>query len=106
MVELKAKLLSKRTKTNPVVKIVSFDICDPFIVEYRRVTELAYGKLNNLSQIFCDGGRSLFARLTACTGANPKLIYQFYEFRYLDLIYSDSNLTELSYFPKEMKNVL
>jgi len=88
-----------------MLKTVSFDIYDPFIVEYRRVTELTYGKLNNLSQIFCNGGRSLLARMTACTGANPELIYRFYEFEYLDLFYSGRNLTKLSYFPKEMKNV-
>jgi len=58
MLELKAKLLSKRTKPGPTVKTVSFDICDPFIAEYRRITELAYGKLNNLSQIFYSGGQS------------------------------------------------
>jgi len=106
MLELKAKLLSKRTKPSPTVKAVSFDICDPFIAEYRRITEFAYGKLNNLSQIFYSGGRSLFARLTACIGANPKLIYRFYEFRYLDIVYPDINLTELFYFPPEMKSTL
>jgi len=59
MLELKAKLLSKRTKPNPAVKTVSFDICDPFIAEYRRVTELAYRKLKSLSNIFYSGGRSI-----------------------------------------------
>jgi len=44
--------------------------------------------------------------LTACTGANPELIYQFYAFRYLDVVYPDKNLTELSYFPPEMKSIL
>ena len=34
MLGLKAKLLSKRTKSNPVVKTVSFDICDPFVAKY------------------------------------------------------------------------
>ena len=56
-----------------MAKTLSFDLCDPFISEYRRVTKLAYGKLNNLSQIFYSGGRSLFATLTACAGANPEL---------------------------------
>jgi len=65
MLEFKAKLLSKKNKTSPMVKTVSFDICDPFVAEYRRITELAYGKLNNLSNIFYNGGQSLFA--TACT---------------------------------------
>jgi len=46
MLELKAKLLSNRTKISPTVKTVSFDICDPFIAKYQRITELAYGKLN------------------------------------------------------------
>jgi len=44
--------------------------------------------------------------LTACTGANPELIYRFYEFGYLDVVYPDKNLTELSYFPPEMKSTL
>ena len=48
----------------------------------------------------------MFARLTACTRANPELIYRFYEFRYLDIVYPDKNLTELSYFPLEMKSAL
>lgn len=106
MLELKAKLLSKRTKPSPAAKTVSFDICDPFIAEYRNLTELAYGKLNNLSNFFYSGGRSLFARLTACTGANPELIHRFYEFGYLDMVYPDKNLTELSYFSLEMKSAL
>ena len=75
MLELKAKFLSKQTKPNPVVKTISFDICDPFVVKYRRIIEIAYKKLKNLSQIFFNGGRSLFARLTARTGANLELIY-------------------------------
>jgi len=106
MLELKAKLLFKRTKISPAVKTVSFNICDPFIAEYRRIPELAYGKLNNLSNIFYSGGRSLFAELTACTGANPELIYWFYEFGYLDIVYLDKNLIELSYFLPEMKSAL
>jgi len=106
MLKLKAKLLSKRTKSSPTVKTVYFDVCVPFIAEYRRITELAYGKLNNLSNIFYSGGRSLFARLTVCTGANPELIYRFYEFGYLDIICPDKKLTELSYFPQEMKSAL
>jgi len=61
MLELTAKLLSKPYKPNLAVKTIYFDICDPFIAEYRRVTELAYGKLKNLSQIFNSGERSLFA---------------------------------------------
>ena len=76
------------------------------MAEYRRVTELAYRKLKNLSNIFCSGGRSLFTRLTACTRVNLKLIHQLYEFRYLDHVDPDKNLTELSYFPQEMKNIL
>jgi len=44
--------------------------------------------------------------LTTYTGANPELIHQFYEFGYLDLIYRDKNLTEFSYFPQEVKNIL
>ena len=48
----------------------------------------------------------LFVRLIAYIGANPELIHQFYEFGCLDLVYPDKNLTELSYFPQEMKNVL
>jgi len=80
------------------VKTVSFDICDPFITEYRRIIELACEKLNNLSNIFYSGGRSLFPRLAACTGASPELIYRFYELGYVDIVYSDKNLTELSYF--------
>jgi len=63
MLKLNAKLLSKRTKPNPAVKTVSFDICDPFIIEYRKIIELAYRKLKNLSHIFYKGGRSMFARL-------------------------------------------
>ena len=63
MLEVQAKFLSKRIKTNPVVKTISFDICDPLIAEYRRVTEFAYRKLKNLSQIFYNSGLSLFARL-------------------------------------------
>jgi len=63
MLELKAKLLSKNTKTTPTIKTVSFDICNPFIAKYGRIIELAYVKLNNLSNIFYSGGRSLFARL-------------------------------------------
>ena len=106
MLEVKAKLLSKWTKTIPAVKAISFEICDPFIAEYWRITELAYGKLKNLSQIFYSGGCSLFARMTACIGANPKLMHQFYEFGYLDLVYLDKSLTKLFYFPQEMKNVL
>jgi len=43
--------------------------------------------------------------LTACTGANHEFIHQFYEFRYLDLVYPDKNITTLFYFPQEMKNV-
>jgi len=31
MLELKVKLLSKRIEPNPVVKMVSFDICDPLL---------------------------------------------------------------------------
>ena len=61
MLELKAKLLSKRTNSSSLVKTVSFHVCDPFIAECRRITELAYGKLNNLSNIFYSGGRSLLA---------------------------------------------
>ena len=106
MLELKIKLLSTRTKPNPAIKIVSFDICDPFLVECQRITELAYEKLKNLSHIFYSGGRSLFARLTSCTGVNPELICQFYEFGYLGVVYLDKNLTELPYFLQEMKNVL
>ena len=55
---------------------------------------------------FYSGGKSLFARLTACTGANPEIIYQFYEFGYLDLVCSDFELTELSKFPTEIIYVL
>ena len=106
MLELKAKLLAKRTRPGSMARTVTFDLCDPFISEYRRITELAYGKLNTLSQIFYSGGRSLFARLTACPGANPELIYHFYSFGYLDIVYPDKNLTELSYFPVEMKSIL
>ena len=40
----------------------------------------------------------MFARLTACTGANPELICRFYEFGYLDIVYPDKNLTELILF--------
>jgi len=106
MLELKIKLLSTRTKPNPAIKIVSFDICDPFLVECQRITELAYEKLKNLSHIFYSGGRSLFAGLTAYTGANSELVYQFYKFEYLDIIYPDKNITELFYFRHEMENVL
>ena len=89
MIELKAKLLSKRSKTSLAVKTISLDICDPFIAEYRRISKLACGKRNNLSNIFYSGGLSLFARLTASKGANPELIYRFHEFGYLDIIYPD-----------------
>ena len=44
--------------------------------------------------------------MTTCTVANPELIHEFYEFQNLDLVYLDKNLTELSYFPQEIKNVL
>jgi len=51
-------------------------------------------------------GNLLFARLTAYTGINSKLIYRFYEFGYLDIVYPDNNLTELSYFPSKMKSAI
>jgi len=76
------------------------------LAESRKIIELVYGKLKNLSHIFYSDGPSPFARLTACTGANLELVHQFYEFGYLDLVYFDKNLTELSYFPQKMKNVL
>jgi len=106
MLELKAKLLSKRTKSSLAVKTISFDVCDPFIAEYRRITELAYEKHNNLSNIFYSSGQSLFARLTTYTRANLELIYQLYEFGYLDIVYPDKNLIELYYFPPYMKSAL
>ena len=106
MLELKARVSSKRIKSNPAIKTVSFDICDPCVAEYGRITELAHRKLKNLSHIFYSSGRSLFVRLTICTGANSELIHQLYKFRYLILVYLDKNLTKVSYFPQEMKNVL
>ena len=54
----------------------------------------------------CNSRRSLFARLIVCTRANPEFIYRFYEFEYLDIVYPNKNLTELSYFPPEMKSAL
>ena len=101
MLELKAKLLFKRTIQT--TKAVPFDICDPFITKYWRITALTYWKLKYLSHIFYSGGKSLLAQITIYTGANPDLIHQFYEYGYLNLVYLDSNLTELSKFPKEMK---
>ena len=70
------------------------------------MTELVYGKRNNLSHIFYSGRWSLFARLIACIRANPELIHQFNELDILILFIWTKNLTELSYFPLEMKDVL
>jgi len=54
--KLMAKLLYKQTIPNPVVKSVSFDICDPLLAKYQRIIELTYRKLKNLSHIFYSGG--------------------------------------------------
>ena len=42
MLELRAKLLSKRTIADPAFRTVSFDICNSFFADYRKVTEFAY----------------------------------------------------------------
>jgi len=44
--------------------------------------------------------------LIACIRANPELIHQFNELDILILFIWTKNLTELSYFPLEMKDVL
>ena len=56
--------------------------------------------------MFYSGEKSLFARLTACTWAKPATIYQFYEFGYIDLIYPDHKLIELSHFRTEIIKTL
>ena len=108
MQELKAKLLSKRTttQTSQAKKFVTFDIYDPFITRYYGTTQLVYWKLHEALQIFYSRDKSLFARLTACIGAKPETIYQFYEFGYLDLVYPNPKITQLSSFPSEIIQVL
>ena len=78
MLEVKANNYLKKTISIGAVKSISFDICNPFIIEYQRVTELTYEKLQELSHIIHSRRKSLFARLTTCIGSNPELIYQFY----------------------------
>ena len=57
MQELMAKLQEKKTTTQAIQakKFITFDICNPFISSYRRTTELAYWKLQELLQIFYSG---------------------------------------------------
>lgn len=65
-----------------------------------------YGDLSNLTQIFYSSGKSLFPRVTACTGSNPSTIYQFYKYGYMDMIYPDHKLTKLSLFPADIIHTL
>ena len=87
-------------------KVIPFDICDPFLTAYYRTTHQVYLKLNELSQIFYSGGRSLFARVTVCTGSNPFAIHQFHEYGYLDMVYPDSRLIELFLFALKILETL
>jgi len=93
MQELKVKLLSKRiiALTIQPKKVLPFDICDPFLTAYYRTTQQVYLKLNELSQIFYSGGKSLFSRVTTCTGSNPSAIHQLHEYGYLDMVYQTLN---------------
>ena len=54
MQELKAKLLEKRTITlaSQAKKFITFDIYDLFFLNYQKITELAYWKLQELPQTF------------------------------------------------------
>ena len=82
-------------------KFVPFDICDPSVSRYYITTMQVYGNLNDLSQIFYSSEKSLFPRLTACSGFNLSAVYQFYEYGYMDLVYPYFKLTELSLFPSD-----
>jgi len=104
MLELKAKLYQRElsTQLHKLKNLVLLIFVTTFIAGYYRTTQQVYWKLHEVLQTFYNGEKSLFARLIACSGANPATIYQFYEFEYLDLVYLDSKLKELSHFPDEI----
>ena len=52
--------------------------------------------------MFYSRGKSLFARVTACSGSHLDINYQLYQFRYLDLPYLGCKLTEIPRFSLEI----
>ena len=92
--------------TTQIKKFAPCNICDPFVSGYYRTTMQVCEDLSNLSQIFYSSGKSLFPRLTTCTGSNPSAVYQFYKYGYMDMVYPYIKLTELSLFPSDIIQTL
>ena len=61
MLELKVKLLSKRTiqLTTQTEQFIPFDICDSFFAEYYKTTQQVYWRLNEAPKFF-TGDENLY----------------------------------------------
>ena len=64
--------------------------------EYRQFSTWVYSTCSHNNKIFKASGKNMYPRMIAIKGADPLLVRKIAKYRYLDLVYPDTDLREIA----------